>query len=885
MAESLDPPLHLIDRAYRSIRRQLVLLVLAALTLSLLVLLWSAQTQNAQQAERELTRLETQLEQLGRQLGGQVLDYALWDASHEQVHLRPALNPHWLAQELGSSLRDNLAIDLAMLIAPDGGVDYAMQAGAPWQAITQPPHPLPPRASRGARIAYARWQDQPMLLAIAEIRPESPHLAPAARPHRLLFARRLEGDLLEELRKTAGLPDLALTQTPSLGQRLAMHDAHGRELAWLHWSPQRPGRAILLAALPWLAGVMGGFALLTAGLFRRLTRQLEQSRTIGEELQATQAGLAAQQQAWQALRALYRRGSNEEEFLAAVLAHAERLLGDACISIWRLDPESQRLICRASLEPAQRGESLDLAPLGAYRQALLQGPYLAVSRVEADPRLREMHGYFRQHGIVSLLDIGIFDGGELRGILCCESSRPRHWRSEEISSLTALSGLLSQFSESLHRRVAEQHLKRRLEFDDTTGLPTLRKLMAHLARQEGDFTLGVLRITGLHRLNETLGFAAGDRALRELVLFLRHWGERRQLEAHLARLPSNRLALVARGLDRAQVESLGAELLSALNAQRWLAPETPYHLRFFLGLARYPEDDRQLDRLLLKAELAVKQAREHPHHPLALFDPRFGRWMQRQDQLTQQLRQALPREELRLLLQPQFDAAGVLRGAEVLLRWEHPDQGLLAPGDFVPVAERSGLIRPIGSWLLEQSLALLAGPLRDSHLNLSVNVSVQQLHDDTLVEQLEALLRRYPVGAGRLVLEVVESLLLAPGMETRLARLRDLGVEIALDDFGTGYSSLRYLQELSVDEIKLDKAFIDPLHQADDAPLARSIIALVRTLGLRLVVEGVESAHQLDFLRRQGVDLLQGYYLARPESPEAFLARLDAQAATPEADA
>ncbi|WP_251310386.1 hypothetical protein, partial [Halomonas sp. NCCP-2165] len=138
MAESLDPPLHLIDRAYRSIRRQLVLLVLAALTLSLLVLLWSAQTQNAQQAERELTRLATQLEQLGRQLGGQVLDYALWDISHEQVHLRPALDPHWLTQELGSSLRDNLAIDLAMLIAPDGSVDYAMQAGAPWQAITQP---------------------------------------------------------------------------------------------------------------------------------------------------------------------------------------------------------------------------------------------------------------------------------------------------------------------------------------------------------------------------------------------------------------------------------------------------------------------------------------------------------------------------------------------------------------------------------------------------------------------------------------------------------------------------------------------------------------------------------------------------------------------------
>ncbi|GAA0577368.1 EAL domain-containing protein [Halomonas salifodinae] len=885
MAESLDHQLHRLDRAYRGIRGQLVLLVLGALALSLLVLLWSAQTQNDQQAERDLARVEAQLELLGQRLSGQVLDYALWDISHRQVHLANELDPAWLTQELGGSLYDNLDIDLAMLIAPDGSVDYAMRRGASWQATTQPPHPLPPGEGPGAHLAWAQWQEQPVLLAIAEIHPESESLTPAPAPHRLLFARYLDDPLMEELRQVTGLASLALSAEPTLAERLPLLDSRGRELAWLHWTPQRPGRSILLAALPWLAGVMTLFILVTFVLFRRLTRRLDQSRAIGAELQATRSGLAAQQQAWQALRTLYRRGSNEEEFLAAVLAHAERLLGDTCISIWRLEPEAQRLICRASLDPAQRGETLDLAPLEAYRRALQLGPYLAVSRVEAEPRLAKMRDYFRRYGIVSLLDIGIFDGGELRGTLCCESTHPREWRSEEISSLTALSGLLSQFSESLHRRVAEQHLKRRLEFDETTGLPTLRKLMANLAEENGDFTLGVLRITGLHRLNETLGFAAGDRALRELVLFLRHWGERRDLEAHLARLPSNRLALVAKGLDRGRVEQLGAELLSALNAQRWLSPETPYHLRFFLGLARYPEDDRQLDRLLLKAELAVKQAREHPHHPLALFDRRFGRWMQHQDQLTQQLRQALARAELRLHLQPQFDIEGRLRGAEVLLRWQHPHQGLLAPADFVPVAERSGLIRPIGAWLMEQSIALLAGPLRGSGLRLSVNVSVQQLHDDTLVEQLDALLSRHCIAPGHLVVEVVESLLLAPGMEARLAKLRALGVEIALDDFGTGYSSLRYLQELSVDEIKLDKAFIDPLHQAEDAPLARSIIAMVRTLGLRLVVEGVESAHQVDFLRRQGVDLLQGYHLARPEPPEAFLARLDARAAAPEPDA
>ncbi|MBD3897507.1 sensor domain-containing phosphodiesterase [Halomonas sp. ML-15] len=627
--------------------------------------------------------------------------------------------------------------------------------------------------------------------------------------------------------------------------------------------------------LAWLAG---GATVLFAGsllLVRELGRQREEHRRLERELHDSRQRLLAQQQAWHELRDLQQE-AGDSDFYTSVLISTTRLMNVSRVSIWLLDDES--MTCEASLDDTQVGEQLPIEDLHGYLEALRDSPSLVSGEAQQDPRLVCLNDYLIQHGVVSMLDAGVFVGGELRGILCCESPTPRRWHAEEVSCLLAVSGLISQFSESLRRREAEQDLYRYLHHDDVTGLPTLRGLDTRLERhlEAGRFHLGVLRIGGLSQINETLGQRGGDEALNLLAQHLQRYMSQSLPGIDLARLPSNRVILVMPDTSRDVVHQLLAELLGSLNAHPWWVANQAFQLQFALGVASYPDHSDNVEQLLQRAELALKEARHDTRHFVAFYASELSAWQQQQNLLERELREAVRSQQFCVYLQPQFDRQETLRGAEVLLRWQHPERGLISPGVFIHEAERSGLIRSIGNWVLEQAGQLLAGPLANTPLSLSVNVSVQQLRDEDFVPRIARLMHKHAIAPGRLTLEVVESLLLSPGISLQLKALRDLGVELSLDDFGTGYSSLRYLQDFRVDEVKLDKVFIDVLQQAEDAPLARSIIALAKTLGLKLVAEGVETPFQLEYLSRQGVDLVQGYHLARPEPVVDFLTRVQA---------
>lgn len=615
---------------------------------------------------------------------------------------------------------------------------------------------------------------------------------------------------------------------------------------------------------------------LSAWSWRRFSRQSNAGLAIINEMLETQQRLADQQQAWRELRDLHQQNVSESHFFDVLLESTSRLIETDQLSIWLLDEGSATMRCRASLYPGRVGTTLDTREVPNYLHALQNAPSLTADDARNDPRLTELQDYLERFDIISMLDVGIFVGGELRGILCCEARHPRQWRTEDVSCLMAVSGLLSQFAESLRRQAAERDLYRQIHYDDVTHLPTLRGLDTSLERyiEHGSFHLGVLRIAGLSHINETLGQAAGDEALMQVVTELQRLLHKSGLTPELARLPSNRIVVLIPAKSRNTIQSCGMDMLAALNARDWLSEQHPVSLQFAMGIASYPDDSRNTDQLLQRAELALKKARSDTRHFLAFYNSELSEWQREQNQLERELREALADGQFRLYLQPQFDGRGQLRGAEALIRWQHPQRGLLTPGDFIGVAERSGLIRPIGYWVLEQAADLLHGPLQDTCLMLSVNVSVHQLRDDDFLGHVTSLIRERQLAPERLVLEIVESLLVTPGVTSRLQALRRLGINLSLDDFGTGYSSLRYLQEFQVDEIKLDKVFIDPLQHQDDVPLARSIIALGKALGLRLVAEGVESAPQRQFLQKHGVDILQGYYLARPEPVPSFLDRL-----------
>ncbi|MFY0992523.1 bifunctional diguanylate cyclase/phosphodiesterase [Halomonas sp. C05BenzN] len=875
-AASIARALSRTERDYRRLRVGLAALLVLAVAVMLAILLWAAREQNLQHARHTQAQIENQLEQIRRRLVGQVLDYAVWDLSHLAIHAEDGPDQEWLELEMGANLHDNLGIDLALLVTADQQVLYEVHRGEPRPLGAGHDSLLAPGAAATAS-GYALWQERPVLFASAPVLPESDQHARAAQPHRLLFAFEVGNGLTRMLREATSLPDLHLTDAPGRPGRLPLRAPDGEPLAWLEWTPSAPGSVMLRQSLPWLLLTLLALGTFSALLFRRLRSQARASLATVDELRRTQARLAAQQRAWHELRDLHLHDADEEEFLMALLERSSQLLDISRVSLWLLEDGSDHLVCHASRVPDIIDDGLRGPGLESYLAQLRQATVLVADDARSDPRLAGLRDYLQQHHIVSMLDIGLFVAGELRGVLCCESTRPRRWHTDEINALASFSGLLCQFTESLRRREVEQTLHRQLHYDDVTGLPTLRGLEEHVEalRHQGAFQVGILHVKGLNQINDSLGQAFGDAALHEVGERLRRRLGTPELQGLTARLPANRLCLLLPGEDRESLSACLIDLLEELEAHPWLNERSPASLHFSLGLAGYPQDSRNLDRLLQRAELALERARGEASHRLAFYDDALGEWQRRQSRLERELRDALSRGEFRLHFQPQFDGGGRMHGAEALLRWMHPERGLLAPGDFIAEAEHSGLIQPIGDWVLEQVMDLLAGPLRDTELVLAVNVSVQQLRDAGFTPRVEALLQARGLAPQRLVLEVVESLLVTPGIMPRLAALRALGLSIALDDFGTGYSSLRYLQELEVDEIKLDKVFLDPLKSRPDAPLARSIIALARALDLRLVAEGVETAGQVDFLGRQGVTLMQGYHLARPEPRDAFLRRVE----------
>lgn len=875
-----EPPpsaaLHATERVDRRLRQGLGLLLSLALAIIIGVLLLAAAEQNRQQAGHTLEQIAVQLLQLQERLAGVALDYAVWDLSHLAIHRPDGPDLDWLEIEMGTNLHDNLGIDLALIVAPDGKILWEVDKGEilPPRQRSQPlPAALPGEA---LTATFLRLDGELLVGVAAAVQPESDRHPPASEPHRLLFAYRMAQKPLAQLQATTRLADLRLLASPpAQGARLPLADFEGTPLGWLAWTPAAPGSQMVKNALPALLVTLAGLTILAAGLFRYLSRQTEASLANLHALQQTQERLTDQQRAWHALRDMQLEEVDEEAFIASLLARSAELLDVDDVNLWVM--EGGRLVCEASLHrPELVGQSLGGRRLQTYLAQLRHHPALVTDDAQNDPRLAGLAPYLRQQEIVSLLDIGLFLAGELRGVLCCEDHRPRRWRDDEINALMGLTGLLTQFAESLRRREVELSLDRQLNHDEVSGLPTLHGLheTITLLLEQGECQVGILHLKGLTQINDTLGTAMGDAAFHAVGRLLSRRLAAPALAGSAARLPANRLLLLLPGADSSLRQQALEDLLEELDGQEWLGAQQAASLRFTLGLASCPRDGHDIHRLLQRAELALDTAREMPVHHLARYEPAMGEWQARVSRLERELREAIAEGQFRLYLQPQFTRNGRLHGAEALLRWAHPERGLLAPGAFIAEAEHSGLIRPIGDWVLEETLALLAGPLRDSPQVLAMNISVQQLRDDGFTLRLAEALERHGVAPGRLVLEVVESMLVTPDIRERLGALQALGFAIALDDFGTGYSSLRYLQELRVEEIKLDRAFIEPLKHADDAPLARSIIALAQALELRLVAEGVETEAQASFLRRQGVDLLQGYLLARPEPLEAFLARV-----------
>ena len=296
-----------------------------------------------------------------------------------------------------------------------------------------------------------------------------------------------------------------------------------------------------------------------------------------------------------------------------------------------------------------------------------------------------------------------------------------------------------------------------------------------------------------------------------------------------------------------------------------------------MGVATFPADGRTVDQLLRNADAAMYEAKQTGRNRVHFFTAELNRAIVTRVTIEQRLRNALARDQLQLHYQPRVDAAtGRIVAAEALLRWQLPRQGLIMPGRFISVAEETGLIVPIGEWVLHsacrQAMAWAVEGLPP--VIVSVNVSPRQIREGNIVATIAAALRDSGLPPRLLQIELTESMAMqgAEGVIAMLGEIRALGVQIAIDDFGTGYSSLSYLKRFPIDQLKVDRSFVADLpDKREDKAIVRAIVTLGHELGLRVVAEGVETAAQVEFLRSSGCDELQGYFFGRPVASGEFI--------------
>lgn len=427
---------------------------------------------------------------------------------------------------------------------------------------------------------------------------------------------------------------------------------------------------------------------------------------------------------------------------------------------------------------------------------------------------------------------------------------------------------------------ARHRLQQASLHDPLTGLPNrslltdrIGQAIAKAARQRQLIAVQLVNLDDFRLINELHGHACGDQVLLELT---RRMSATLRADDTLARLGGDEFVVVSAVNGPGEAALLAGRLLAAITApaQR---EQGPVSVQASIGIALYPQDGQDERALISHANTAMEHGRQHRlQGGHTFFTSAMQAAAERQLRLLQDLRGVLQRDELVLYYQPKLMAAGKpVIGAEALLRWQHPALGLLMPDCFIPLAERSGLIVPIGDWVLDQACAQLHQWHQAGHRqwSMAVNLSAVQFNAPGLVHSVAAALQRHQIPADRLTLEVTESTAMRD-VEASLKILGELsamGVHIAIDDFGTGYSSLLYLKRLPATELKIDRAFVRDLHAgSEDAAIVASIIALGRSLQMRIVAEGVETAAQQGWLDAMGCDQLQGYHFDRPLDAASF---------------
>lgn len=453
-----------------------------------------------------------------------------------------------------------------------------------------------------------------------------------------------------------------------------------------------------------------------------------------------------------------------------------------------------------------------------------------------------------------------------------------------ISALRDAQGKIEHFigvtSDNTEYKAAQERIRQMAFYDQLTGLPNrsllrdrVDRLFAQMRREESSFAIMFIDLDNFKRVNDSLGHHVGDLLLKEVAERLLDCV--REVDT-VSRQGGDEFVVLLPECDSDCAQSIAGRILASLSGSHQLdgheVVATPS-----IGISMFPRDAQDFDTLTKHADTALYRVKENGRAGFQFFMPEMNVAARKRLVLENQLRKAIENGGFSLHYQPQIDRMqGAIVGMEALIRWNDPKLGAVAPDEFIPIAEESGLIVPIGDWVLQeacaqnrhwQQMGLPAVPV-------SVNVSAVQLHQPDFVQAIADVLARTGLAPEFLELELTERVVMADVAQSVqiMLQLSTLGVGLAIDDFGTGYSSLAYLKRFPLKKLKIDKSFVQDLEiNADDRTIAKSIILLAHGLNVSVVAEGVENALQLDILHEQGCDAVQGYYYARPMTAEAFV--------------
>jgi len=780
-----------------------------------------------------------------------VKDYAFWGDAYKHLHVSVDTDWAYTRENVGPTLFHDFGFQGVFVVDDLDRTVYALVEGklqpielTEW--LDQPVAALLEQARAGAATdtpvtTFINVRGNPTLVAAAAITPgtDPSVIADDRKASVLLFINILDSAKLTEIGNDFGVDHLHIATPDEIGETLLFALGENGAAGSLHWHPERPGMRLVAVGLPLLGLAALLVCLMTWLIVRRTTADAQALDNSHTSLQDSQNALA----------------TSEARFRDVVEASSDW--------VWEIDGEWRFTYLSERFESVT---GLDRqAWIGATLYDLLDTDAGALSQWLTTPG--------------RLADISL----QCRYV----DARGR----ERTTRLSAREMPCGGFRGTATDVTEEVEARRRIEFlsqhDALTGLPNRTRLQAFLDGKlkalptlTHPLVMLSLDLDRFKPVNDLLGHAAGDRVLNEVSSRLSDCVRHGDL---VARVGGDEFVLIlidAGAQD--EVEALCRRLIESV--ERVIrVDEQDVFISASIGIALAPNDANGVTELLRYADIALYEAKAAGRNTWRFYSGEMNARIIERRRLESDLRFAIKHAELRLHFQPRYRISdGQMVGAEALVRWQHPERGLIAPDTFIPIAEESGLILSLSDWVLETACACAAQ--WPDELFVSVNLSPTEFKRGNLVERVRYALNKSGIEPTRVELEITESVMLedAVGALEVMHTLKHLGIRIAMDDFGTGYSSLSYLRAFPFDGLKIDRSFLNRLEDsADDKAIVQAIVGLGRALSLTVTAEGIETAEHLALLKAVACDEGQGYFLSRPLDVDAFNGLLDVCASTP----